>query len=167
MLKLNNKGFAITGILYSVLVLFLMILVSMLSLLSSRQNRLYTLTESIKEEMEYKNNITIPEFTSNSNNQHTSNPLTTEISSYYITEYRGKYTFIINNSTTCYSYLPANIIIRINNNQIKYQTPSTDGTLDPNNLDNLNVMTLVGTNCNNTGINSLNIESVYTSIIEE
>ena len=167
MLKLNNKGFAITGILYSVLVLFLMILVSMLSLLSSRQNRLYTLTGTIKEEMETKNNIYIPEFTSDSNDEHTSNPLTTNIGSYFITKYRGKYTFIINGSNTCYSYLPANIIIRINNNQIKYQTPSTDGTLDPNNLDNLNVMTLVGTNCNNTGINSLNIESVYTSIIEE
>lgn len=166
MLKLNNKGFAITGILYSVLVLFLMILVSMLSLLSSRQNRLYVLTGSIKEEMESKNNITIQEFTSDSNERHISNPINTSLASYYITDYRGKYELTINGNRTCYSYLPSNILIRINNGQIKYQNPTSDGSLDPNNQDNLNIMTLLGTNCNNNGITSLDIQSVYTSIEE-
>ncbi len=166
MLKLNNKGFAITGILYSVLVLFLMILVSMLSLLSSRQNRLNTLTNAIQEEIETKNHIPISDYTSNTNSEHISNPLDNSLASYFITKYPGKYELLINNTTTCYSYLPSNIIIRVNNNQVKYQSPSQDGTLDPNNLDNLNVMTLIGTGCNNTNINNLDIQSVYTSIEE-
>lgn len=39
-MKLNNKGFAITGILYTLFILFLLILVSILGGLSSKKNML-------------------------------------------------------------------------------------------------------------------------------
>lgn len=42
---MNNKGFAITTILYGVLILFLLLLVSMLGILSSYKDRLEMLTE--------------------------------------------------------------------------------------------------------------------------
>lgn len=43
---MNNKGFAITTILYGILILFLMLLVSMLGILSSYQDRMELLIES-------------------------------------------------------------------------------------------------------------------------
>ena len=43
---MNNKGFAITTILYGVLILFLMLLVSMLGILATYKNRLELLIES-------------------------------------------------------------------------------------------------------------------------
>lgn len=43
---MNNKGFAITTILYGVLILFLMLLVSMLGILSTYKDRLELLIES-------------------------------------------------------------------------------------------------------------------------
>lgn len=44
-LRLNNKGFAITTILYGALVLFLMLLISMLGMLSTYKDRLEMLIE--------------------------------------------------------------------------------------------------------------------------
>lgn len=43
---MNNKGFAITTILYGTLILFLMLLLSMLSILSTYKDRLDILIES-------------------------------------------------------------------------------------------------------------------------
>ena len=42
---MNNKGFAITTILYGILILFLLLLVSMLGILSTYKNRLEMLIE--------------------------------------------------------------------------------------------------------------------------
>lgn len=55
MRKLDNKGFAITGILYTLLILFLMILLSVLTGLSTRKTMLERSTESI--ESSYAGNI--------------------------------------------------------------------------------------------------------------
>lgn len=52
MKKLNNKGFAISGILYSIMVLFLMLLLSILGILGSRKA---TLDKSKKEVLESLN----------------------------------------------------------------------------------------------------------------
>ena len=46
MLRLNNKGFAITTILYGILILFLMLLVSMLGILNTYNDRLEMLIEN-------------------------------------------------------------------------------------------------------------------------
>ena len=43
---MNNKGFAITTILYGILILFLMLLVSMLGILASYNDRLQMLIEN-------------------------------------------------------------------------------------------------------------------------
>lgn len=43
---MNNKGFAITTILYGILILFLMLLVSMLGILSTYNDRLEKLVEN-------------------------------------------------------------------------------------------------------------------------
>lgn len=48
MLKLNNKGFAITGILYTLFILFLLILVSLLGGLKSKQNLLMNSVDSFE-----------------------------------------------------------------------------------------------------------------------
>ena len=42
---MNNKGFAITTILYGLLIIFLMLMVSLLGILSSYKNRLEILIE--------------------------------------------------------------------------------------------------------------------------
>ena len=51
-MRLNNKGFAITGILYFVLIMFLMIISSLLLVLKTRINRLTDLNTTINEEEE-------------------------------------------------------------------------------------------------------------------
>lgn len=43
---MNNKGFAITTILYGILILFLLLLISMLGILSSYKDRLEMLIEN-------------------------------------------------------------------------------------------------------------------------
>lgn len=45
-MKLNNKGFAITAILYGTLILFLMLMLSMLGILSTYKDRLEILIEN-------------------------------------------------------------------------------------------------------------------------
>lgn len=48
-MKLNNKGFAITGILYTLFVLFILVLFSVLSGMSSRKRMLESSTVKIEE----------------------------------------------------------------------------------------------------------------------
>ena len=54
-MKLNNKGFAITSILYGLLILFVLMVGSYLIVLSVKKNNLDKITESI--EVDYMNNI--------------------------------------------------------------------------------------------------------------
>ena len=69
MTKLNNKGFAITGILYTLFVLFLLILVSVLGGLSSKKNLLEQSITSLEDSYlgtvyskdEYINSIKVSE----------------------------------------------------------------------------------------------------------
>lgn len=55
-MKLNNKGFAITGILYGLLILFALLVGSYLTILTARKNRLDGIVENI--ENEYNGNAT-------------------------------------------------------------------------------------------------------------
>lgn len=55
-MKLNNKGFAITGILYGLLILFALLVGSYLTVLTARKNRLDGIVENI--ENEYNGNTT-------------------------------------------------------------------------------------------------------------
>lgn len=86
-MKLGNKGFAITGILYTIFVLFLMILLSVLGGLNIKRKLLEKNIDNMKECLEEKcyeieNNNDIP----------------------YTTKYSGKYIIEVN-GTTYQTYL--------------------------------------------------------------
>ena len=164
-MKLNNKGFAITGILYTVLILFLLILSSLLLMLTTRINRLIKLTDNINKEVENSQVIGVDVYTSDNNENKMSNPIVQ--GEYFITNYKGKYEFIINdnNSNICYSYLPENTLLSINNGNLQYKLPSIgeDGSyvIDTSNLNNLE--NLIIFNCQNQNITKVKLEKVYTS----
>ena len=165
-MKLNNKGFAITGILYTVLIMFLLLLSSLLLMLTTRINRLIKLTDSINKEVENTNVISINAYTSDTNENKMSNPIDGD--KYFITSYRGKYEFTINNGSTCYSYLPENTLLSINGGVLKYKLPSIDENgnyiVDTSNLDNLSELIIF--NCQNQNITQVNFTRIYTSMKE-
>lgn len=49
-MKLNNKGFAITAVLYGLLILFVLLISSYLLVLSAKKNRVDTITSELEEE---------------------------------------------------------------------------------------------------------------------
>ncbi len=132
--KLNSKGFAVTGTLYGLLILFLLVITSLLVILRSKFKD-YQVTEEI-----INNHITM-------NNTYNINK---QLDSSYVTEYRGKYTFTINNDKTCSSYLPSNITLELING-ILIQNQDTE-------------VTLIGNDCNNTSITNVSIVSVVTNV---
>lgn len=164
-MKLNNKGFAITGILYTVLILFLLLLSSLLLMLTTRINRLIKLTDSINKEVENTNDIDIGDYDSASdeNPNKISNPI--DGTKYFITSYRGKYEFKINDNNICYSYLPENALLSIKDGKLKYKLPSIneDGNyvVDASNLNDLNDLIIF--DCQNENINKVKFMKVYTS----
>lgn len=164
-MKLNNKGFAITGILYTVLILFLLLLSSLLLMLSTRINRLIKLTDSINREVENTNIINIRDYdsTSSENPNKISNPI--DGTKFFITSYRGKYEFKINDNNTCYSYLPENTLLSISGGILKYKLPTLDESgnyvVDTSNLNDLNDLIIF--DCQNENINKVNFLKVYTS----
>ena len=54
-MKLNNRGFAITSILYSLLILFVILVGSYLMILSSKKNRLDIISEDIENNFSLNN----------------------------------------------------------------------------------------------------------------
>ena len=58
-MKLNNKGFAITGILYGLLILFALLVGSYLTILTARKNRLDGIVENIENTYSGKYTLTI------------------------------------------------------------------------------------------------------------
>ena len=154
-MRLNNKGFAITGILYFVLIMFLMIISSLLLVLKTRINRLTDLNDTINGEVELKEKDINEEFTS------------------YITRFRGKYIFEITDSAgvkTCYSYLPNNALIVLQEGAIKYKIPTLDSNgnyvLDSNDLSGTNELSLYdGYNlCDINNITKAKIKSIASSV---
>lgn len=96
MLKLNNKGFAITGILYSLYALFLIILLSVLSSLKVRKNIIEDQTAVLEES--YKGTL-ISDVTK-----------INKVMDNRTATCDGKYVFELklendNDTTICYSYL--------------------------------------------------------------
>ena len=96
---MNNKGFAITGILYTLLILFLLIIGSFLGSMRSKNNYLEKSISSLEDSYIGVYILDIP----NDN----------------IANYTGKYEFRTSDSF-CYSYLSKGDIIDINS--IKYTT---------------------------------------------
>lgn len=145
---MNNRGFAISGILYGVLLLFLMVLLSLLYVLVTRINRLTLLVDEVNAQVENKEYKTIGEVIDTTN--------------HYITTYRGKYEIKINNTSICYAYLPKDILIKINNNKIVYLLPDANGEIDINNTTGLKELPLI--ECTNNNITKFNIEKIYSSL---
>jgi len=149
-MKLNNKGFAITGILYTILILFVLLLSSLLAILSARVNRLSTINDDINNEIIYNNLINEDDALIVGDD-------------YYITKYRGKYEFTINDNKTCYSYLPNNALIKISDGKLQYKTYPSDSQcmIDP--IDSTDFSDLNMINCDNNDISTISFNSVYTS----
>ncbi|MGN1311769.1 MAG: hypothetical protein ACI4U4_02005 [Bacilli bacterium] len=84
-MKLNNKGFAITSVLYGLLILFVVFTGTYLSLLGAKKNKLDKITEDIEKKYDF--NIPLSE--------------NEPIEDTYTAPYTGKYTF----DNTCIRYL--------------------------------------------------------------
>ena len=52
-MKLNNKGFAITSVLYGLLILFVSLVGTYLAVLVSKMNRLNNISEDINEKYDF------------------------------------------------------------------------------------------------------------------
>jgi len=59
-MKLNNKGFAITAVLYGLLILFVVLIGSYLTLLGTKKSRLDIITSDIEKDYEFNKEITNP-----------------------------------------------------------------------------------------------------------
>ena len=54
-MKLNNKGFAITSVLYGLLILFVVLTSTYLAILSSKKNNIDKITEDLEEDYSTSN----------------------------------------------------------------------------------------------------------------
>ena len=126
-MKLNNKGFAISAVLYSVLILFMLILVSYLTILSVTKKfntkTLSSINEVMKEEVIEINKVLNDK-------------------EYYLTTIRGNYLIELGNRN-CYIYLSKNMILvnkdnglYINNELINSNNYICNNMSDSNNIDN-------------------------------
>lgn len=88
---MNNKGFAIIGILYTILILFLMIMLSVLAGLNTRKNFMEKSISSFQDD--YLGSNVVEGYVSSAN-MYKKAPVT------------GKYVFS-NDSSKCYAYLKA------------------------------------------------------------
>lgn len=57
MMKLNNRGFAITSVLYGLLILFVLLTGSYLSILGAKKNRLDVITSDIEKRYAFENKL--------------------------------------------------------------------------------------------------------------
>jgi len=105
-LKLNNKGFAVSAILYSVLVLFLLILIAFLTVLNNSRNFQIKTNEEVNSFLLEKF-VFIDDIVENI------------ITDYYITPYNGNY-LITTSTNDGYIYLPKNTVIQLKNNNIVF-----------------------------------------------
>lgn len=84
-MKLNNKGFAISSVLYGILILFIVLTGSYLAVLSAKKNRLDNITKDIE------------------NKEGFGTPIDANETLPYTAPYTGKYIF--NNDETCFAYI--------------------------------------------------------------
>lgn len=98
-MKLNNKGFAITSVLYGLLLLFVFLVSSYLLVLTSKKNRLDTISADIGDKYGFNTKIVV------------SNPFSSLDS--YTAPYTGKYVFNVKTGSnyTCSSYIKKDSVI--------------------------------------------------------
>lgn len=93
---MNNKGFAITGIIYTLFILFLMILLTVLAGLSSYQRLMVNSTRSLENSFEGEEIINDP-----SDEYVDLDTIKNDKKAYYL----GKYIFKLDNGLECLAYL--------------------------------------------------------------
>lgn len=104
-MKLNNKGFAITSVLYGLLILFVSLVGTYLAVLVSKMNRLNNISDDINDKYGFNAKLDV-----------------NQIITSYTAKYTGKYVFTINNDLTCISYIAAGTIIDKQFNNITFTT---------------------------------------------
>lgn len=142
MKKLNNRGFAITAVLYGLLILFLMLLLGTLRILNTERKRMEKISDTID------NSIVKMDYFGINNESISAGGI-------YVAPYRGKYIITVNdNNTEYYMYLPIYSIVSIDNNN---KIVVTSGT----NESNVDIASV--SNINNNNISTVTIKGVYTS----
>lgn len=113
---MNNKGFAITGIIYGLMLLFIVVVTSFLSILIGRNKRIDALLEgaysSVEDDYIVVNYNSGDRYFYVENNKYTlaQDDTQTDI---YITSKKAKYEFNINGSK-CIIFLPSDVMIITN-----------------------------------------------------
>lgn len=103
-MKLNNKGFAITSVLYGLLILFVVMTSSYLTVLSAKKNRLDNITKEIEDSYDFNTCYFLDDTSQNCKDG--SEDFTAKYTSGKFTPlYTGKYIFLGNNSVKCYIYV--------------------------------------------------------------
>lgn len=152
MKRLNNRGFAITAVLYGLLILFLLLFLGMIRILNTERKRM----EKISDEID-KSIVNMKKIDINSSNEISEGGI-------YVTPYRGKYVFNINGDTSkeYYMYLPIYSIVSIKDKQIKV----TRGVKTDTGITETDYTSKVlnGMGINNSDITSITITGVYTSV---
>lgn len=152
MKRLNNRGFAITAVLYGLLILFLLLFLGMIRILNTERKRM----EKISDEID-KSIVNMEKIDINSDNVISEGGI-------YVTPYRGKYVFNITGDETkeYYMYLPIYSIVSIKDKQIKVTRGVNTGT-GVTETDYTSKV-LNGMGINNSNITSITITGVYTSV---
>lgn len=152
MKRLNNRGFAITAVLYGLLILFLLLFLGMIRILNTERKRM----EKISDEID-KSIVNMKKIDINSGNEISEGGI-------YVTPYRGKYVFKITGDTSkeYYMYLPIYSIVSIKDKQIKV----TRGVKTDTGITETDYTSKVlnGMGINNSDITSITITGVYTSV---
>lgn len=144
MKKLNNRGFAITAVLYGLLILFLMLLLGTLRILNTERKRMEKISDTID------NSIVKMDYFGINNGSISTGGI-------YVAPYRGKYIITVNdNNTEYYMYLPIYSIVSIKDEKVVV----TSGT-DTSKGDIIADVSNIGSNNNN--ITKVTIKGVYTS----
>ena len=157
---MNNKGFAISGILYSILLLFLMLLLSLLHVLITRINRLTSLVEKVNSDVEDIGCASSDP--SSCTGDLVYDPEYGDSDTFFTTKIRGKYTLKINDSDECFMYLPKNISLIVEDGKIKYIKPNDEGVIDVTSGDKIEV---VGHRCGSS-INKFNVTKINSSFYD-
>ena len=149
MKRLNNRGFAITAVLYGLLILFLLLFLGMIRILNTERKRMEKISDEIDKSIVNMEKIEISE------------------GGIYVTPYRGKYVFNINGDGTkeYYMYLPIYSIVSISGGKIKVISGTSQSEIaDSSFLANGKLICDSGSNQTNSGITSITITGVYTSV---
>ena len=127
MKRLNNRGFAITAVLYGLLILFLLLFLGMIRILNTERKRMAKISDEIDNSIVNMERIDI-----------SSDIYYGDI---YVTPYRGKYVFYINGDTSkeYYMYLPIYSIVSISDD-------SVDEDVDAVGISNSKIMDTNSTN---------------------